>query len=404
MAEKSEYDYFLYRKENPDTNYVGHRFDKKFLNNGIPESNRWVKRVLVTGEDAGFVKIDGEIVLRISPTGAIQMKALIYTIGNTTRRGLTIQKFGETRKGVLNPRVELSFTFYNEEWIELLKFLDETKFIDLANKQAFKIKSNRPDNPIELPSSLANRNKNDDVLKDLEGLSGEERIKLVHLARNGLFSKIELDILSGRIDGLKLFDNMLINDNMSVNEIDWQKFLEKESWILGYGLDYRFLQILQREASVSNSTLNGTDTVITDFLTTDTRFTTIVELKKPDTKLFGELRNRSRSWKLSDQLTESVSQILAQKAEWQLKSKVANYTKDGTKISERTVDPKAILIIGHTQQFEGNDFESDIKAETFEIYRRNLRSVEIITYDELFERAKFIVRNTSEESQPDDTK
>ncbi len=68
---------------------------------------------------------------------------------------------------------------------------------------------------------------------------------------------------------------------------------KRNSWIFGYGLDYRFLSILQKEASVSSVDLDGKNEVKADFLLGDNNFTVIVELKRPDTSLFEKDKNRS---------------------------------------------------------------------------------------------------------------
>jgi len=49
--------------------------------------------------------------------------------------------------------------------------------------------------------------------------------------------------------------------------------------------------------------------------------------------------------------------------------------------------PKGILLIGHTSEFE-NNLE---QLTTFELFRKGLNNVEILTYDELLERARFIL-------------
>jgi len=56
----------------------------------------------------------------------------------------------------------------------------------------------------------------------------------------------------------------------------------------------------------------------------------------------------------------------------------------------------------NTEQFIGNTKTDLIKRKTFELYRRNSRNIEIITYDELLTRAKFIV-NDNNESENDVT-
>ena len=144
----------------------------------------------------------------------------------------------------------------------------------------------------------------------------------------------------------------------------------------------------------------------------DANFTVIVELKRPDTPLFEKDKNRSESWKLSKELTYAVSQILSQKAEWEIKAQTIQFDEGGNKIEQSTTDPKTILIIGNTNQFSGVSKNDLIKKKTFELFRRNSRNIEILTYDELLERAKFIVNDeiiidedevkTQEEENDDD--
>jgi Domain of unknown function (DUF4263) len=116
-----------------------------------------------------------------------------------------------------------------------------------------------------------------------------------------------------------------------------------------------------------------------------------VELKRPDTKLFEAAQNRSRSWKLSNNLVDAVSQILAQKAAWEIKSAQDCYTDSGNLIDQKTSDPKCILIVGNKTQFDDNQRDKEIKLRTFELFRRDSRNIEILTYDELYERAYYIV-------------
>jgi antiviral defense system Shedu protein SduA len=52
-----------------------------------------------------------------------------------------------------------------------------------------------------------------------------------------------------------------------------------------------------------------------------------------------------------------------------------------------TVKPKAIVVIGALDQVK----DVRTKWETFELFRKSIHGVEIITFDELYERARFIV-------------
>jgi hypothetical protein len=53
------------------------------------------------------------------------------------------------------------------------------------------------------------------------------------------------------------------------------------------------------------------------------------------------------------------------------------------------MDPKTVFIIGNRKSEFPHNLENDnyIRSQTFELFRRNIRNVEIITFDELFERA-----------------
>ncbi|NGP88987.1 Shedu immune nuclease family protein [Fodinibius halophilus] len=184
--------------------------------------------------------------------------------------------------------------------------------------------------------------------------------------------------------------------NSQKEEKTWQHFFSKNEWIFGYGLDYRFQGILQKEFHASSTEADGSSAVIGDFLIGDKRFTTFVEIKKPSTPLFGNSKNRSNAWALSNDLIDSVSQILEQKASGQIRLEQKDLHDDkGEPIIQKSYDSKVILIIGNWDKVTyDNPKEKIIKGKTFELYRRDSRNVEIITYDELYNRAKFIANQS----------
>lgn len=248
----------------------------------------------------------------------------------------------------------------------------------------------------------------------LSGSEGSELIKELldagvitgqDLVNTG-YRKQQLDIFHRLLycDYISDYKRDVLNKPNTKDETAWQTFFDRNPWIFGYGLSYRFLSILQREFSASDTTAAGKEEVISDFLLGDPRFTTFVELKKPDTPLFSHNKNRSGSWCLSEELTWAVSQILEQKASGQLKIETTKelLDGDGQSITQRACDPKVILIIGCWDQVEQSVDSSGIKAikrKTFELFRRDSRNIEIITYDELYERARFIVKNETTDSK-----
>ncbi|MCF6341997.1 MAG: DUF4263 domain-containing protein, partial [Bacteroidales bacterium] len=126
----------------------------------------------------------------------------------------------------------------------------------------------------------------------------------------------------------------------------------------------------------------------------DARFTVLVEIKTPATKLLTYEKKQPKNirndvWLLSSHLLGAISQIQVNARTWNLDSQKPENVRELENKNIYTVEPKGILIIGNTTEFNKN--ESIISC--FESYRRNINNPKILTFDELFERAKFIVNN-----------
>lgn len=373
--------YFKLRdKRGPDTIFVSKVSEFKNSITGAVTSKRYIRKVFDKETAGEIVKVKGELILRCSPTGRDQIKVIVYDNDNG-KLGFVLQKFrGDTG----NPGKNTDFHFYNDEFSELLRFLLLVRFIDLSDFDNFQLSL------AELKGKVLVNRDEKALIEALKAIQGEDRLHLLEQIRDQSLTKQDLDILSGRRKGLETFHQQLYVDK-DWTEPKWQAFFQENTWIFGYGLDYRFLSILQKEASLSDTDLDGTNTVQGDFLLGSTHFTVIVELKRPDTPIFGASPNRSRSWSLSTQLIDAVSQILAQKASWEIKATQVNYVSDGNAISQKTCDPKCVLVLGRLADLSNNHREQDRKIRTFEMFRRDSRNIEILTYDELYERAYYIV-------------
>ena len=62
-----------------------------------------------------------------------------------------------------------------------------------------------------------------------------------------------------------------------------------------------------------------------------------------------------------------------------------------------TITPRSILIIGSTNQLD--DFD---KKNAFELLRGSLKTPDLMTFDELYERAKYIVAQTGQTEKQED--
>jgi hypothetical protein len=96
-------------------------------------------------------------------------------------------------------------------------------------------------------------------------------------------------------------------------------------------------------------------------------------------------------------LIDSVSQILEHKASGLIRLDNNQYV-NGEPLKQKAYDSKVILIIGDWSELEksGSTQERNIKRKTFELFRRDSRNIEILTFDELFERACFIAEGKKE--------
>jgi len=179
----------------------------------------------------------------------------------------------------------------------------------------------------------------------------------------------------------------------STDEGWWQDFFEQNKWIFGYGLNYEILRQQQSQPNYGGARIDGTGGQRGDNLmstTGDLNFTVLVEIKTPATPLLqGTKEIRNGAWSLSKNLTDALSQIQANIQTWEKQGSEQPDNKDELeKMSVFTVKPKGIIIIGSLGQLDDRH-----KRETFQRFRKSIHGIDTITFDELFERAKFIVEN-----------
>ena len=189
-----------------------------------------------------------------------------------------------------------------------------------------------------------------------------------------------------------------ISDN-SKDENWWRNFFGRNKWIFGYGLNYQILQEIQEQPNYGGTSVTGTGGQRGDYLektAAEISFTVLVEIKRPFTPLL-HAEYRNGAWSPSGELSGGISQLQVNSLMWEKEGSVTDINRDLVEEEHNTftVRPKSILIIGNSNMLISRD-----QIKSFEILRRNLENPEILTYDELLERAKFIVSET--ESSDDD--
>jgi antiviral defense system Shedu protein SduA len=183
----------------------------------------------------------------------------------------------------------------------------------------------------------------------------------------------------------------------------WQAFFEANPWIFGYGLTLVACQKydekkLERMTSGSNVFTGGgkrSDAVMRTMGFVQTLL--FGEIKKHTTPLLKPAPYREPDvYQVDNELSGAVSQVqkTAHKAVRDLddlhraKSPAGAYQFD---IS--TIRPRQVVVIGSLKQLIDNGEINEEKMSSFELYRRGQQEVEILTFDELFERARFIVES-----------
>lgn len=185
-------------------------------------------------------------------------------------------------------------------------------------------------------------------------------------------------------------------------EAVWHHFLKKHSWILGLNVDIRFIRDWISEVNAGVPDTNSSGSPKADLLGISD-YTVLIELKTPNTDIFTETKKntaRANTWSFSSDFIDGVSQCLGQKFDWDKCHKEKDIVDNNGKVinqdSIRTIDTKTIFLIGNkAKELPEDSTKVDIftKRDTFQRFRRNNRNLEIITFDELYERAYYIVHN-----------
>jgi hypothetical protein len=239
---------------------------------------------------------------------------------------------------------------------------------------------------------------------------GQELIREV--VRNGQLSGADIVNIAYRKEQLELFKE-LMSDRESVasyrrshsirkagDEAVWQHFFERNTWIFGYGLTFVFNRPLEGrglESVVRGHDIAGAGKRTDALLKTAGLLSSLclVEIKKPDTDLLGDEVYRPDCWQPSRELSGGVaqSQKTVQRTLENLPPEFRPTDGHGNPTGEilYSYRPKSFLLIGKLSEFMTDNGPNREKFASFELFRKNMIAPEIITFDELLERARFIV-------------
>lgn len=121
------------------------------------------------------------------------------------------------------------------------------------------------------------------------------------------------------------------------------------------------------------------------------------EIKRHDTDLLdSEAYRPPDTIAPSSELAGGLVQVqkTAYKAVRKLESLYQHHSKDGEyQFDVSTVHPRKVLVIGRLEEFSTDGHINTEMLSSFELFRRSIVDIEVLTFDELYERAVFIVKN-----------
>jgi Shedu protein SduA, C-terminal len=242
---------------------------------------------------------------------------------------------------------------------------------------------------------------------------GQELIREV--VKNGQLSSADIVNIAYRKKQLEVFEKLLGGEDaikayrtdnhirQTGAEAVWQHFFEANTWIFGYGLNFVFnkpLEGRQLEAVVRGHDVTSAGKRADAVLKTAGIVSSLclVEIKTPDTQLLEKDAYRPDCWRASKDLSGGISQAhkTVQKTIENLGTEFRPTDGDGNPTGEvlYSYRPKSFLLIGRLSEFEAERGINRERFGSFELLRRNTTEPEIITFDELLERARFIVSNS----------
>jgi hypothetical protein len=360
---------------------------------GKSERNvRIASKVIESDDSYAFVKIKDEVVLRHKKDAKSHITAK-FLEDNRGVFMLSIQGYTVATEKPHNA----SFSFVGSEIGKLLEFIRNIQSLSLNSAAPVNISED------ELNNIVLSNTQVKTLLQENQELFAEvlrSEVTTEDLVAVG-YRKKQLDVYRNLLSSTSYFEDLKIRKQCS-NEGLWQKYFEKNPWIFGYGLGYIFLSGLddkKLEQVVQGYSVDRYGKRVDALMKTKGIISNLcfVEIKIHSTALLESKAYRSGCWAPSKELTGAVAQVQGTVASAvdSLSNKINIEDKDGNPTGEEVFNyqPRSFLVIGSMDEFSTEHGANKDKLRSFELFRKNTVNPEIITFDELYERAKFIVHH-----------
>ena len=338
-----------------------------------------------------FAEIKGELVLRHKENAKSCITAKFFE----DDRGLFVLSIQGYTVATGKPH-NASFSFIGDEISKLVEFINHIQTIPLKHTGARKISD------AELRRVILSNPQVRLLLEDNKELFAE----VLHssLTKEDVvavgYRKQQLEVFRRLLEEPDYFSAAQAKRSVSPEAL-WQRFFEKNPWIFGHGLRFVYLSGLddkKLEQVVHGYSVSERGKRIDALLKSRGLISNLcfVEIKTHKTSLLNKEPYRVGCWAPSHELSGAVSQVqgTVDLAADSIKKKLSVTDEAGDPTGEEIFNymPSSFLVVGSLHEFAGEHGVNQERFRSFELYRRNLSAPEIITFDELFERARFIVK------------
>lgn len=380
-------DYDTHKNPKKGKTYISPPIQNEF---GEPVTIRIVTRGIDQHESYEVAKEKGEILLRTTPGGKNIITAKVIEKSNK----IYVLNIQEYTASTGNPHKK-SFAFIGEEITKLFNFIRDVQTMRFGSERYQRLNDEDIDH-IELTDLQASIffHKNPELFTSII----QSQITTQDIIAFG-YRKKQLEAFDKLLTEPDYFEKVMRVKKIG-RETVWQKFFEANPWIFGYGLGYIFLSSLNEkklEQVVQGYSLNQHGKRIDAVMKTKGIISSLcfIEIKTNTTKLLEDAPYRPGCYAPSKELSGAIAQVQGSVSDAvrNLSDKISVADKRGNPTGEviYNYQAKSFLVIGSLDEFIGEHGANEDKLRSFELLRKNINTPEIITFDELYERAKFIV-------------
>lgn len=346
---------------------------------------------VIDSEGAYYAKVMNEVVLRKTPSARIEIVAK-FLEDDRKLTVLTLQQFN----GNNGQPHRTNFSFVGSEIPRILSFLHDIAEVEFKHSGAVNI-TDADLRKLVLSKSQAASLVHDNQEVFLEAVRAEiTKDDIVALG----YRKKQLGIFSELLSDSNFFELCKKQKSIKGDELLWQAFFEKNPWVFGYGLSYFYVTGFEEkklEQIVQGYDLLNRGKRADAMMKTKGIINSLcfVEIKHHNTSLLDSTYYRAGCWAPSKEMAGAVAQVQATVAIAMLKlhgmQRIVDDEGNPTGEDVFNFKSQAFIVIGSLSEFIGEHGVNQDKLRSFELYRASITGIDILTFDELYERTKFIV-------------